>query len=334
MAAYPNPYYNQTFFGFIGTFLQRVLELFTGHLPFAELASDEIQVFVLGSIATSAALLGCLLILRRMAMLANAISHTLLIGVVIAYLIEKGSTSPQELLHEGGFSIQTMILASLLTGVLTAFLTHFLTRVTQLQEDASIGLVFTSLFALGIILVTLLTRDAHIGTEAVMGNVDALHPHDLWYSLILLGINTGLFFLFFKQFLITTFDPSLARALGFSTFFFDVLLMLQTSGTVVGGFRAVGVIMVLAFMTGPPLIARMWTHRLKTLLSFAVGLGALSSLIGVALSRHLLTVYGTPFSTGSLVICVILGFFLVSAAAVPERGLIAQLRKKPALLHK
>jgi manganese/zinc/iron transport system permease protein len=205
-----------------------------------------------------------------------------------------------------------MLVASILTGLFTAFLTEFLTKTARLQEDASTGIVFTSLFALGIVLLTLLTRNVHIGIEVVMGNVDGLQREDLKLVFLILGMNLLLFFLFFKEFKITTFDSALARSFGLSTVFFNYLLMTQVSATVISAFRAVGVLMVLSFITGPALTARLLTHDLKRMLLLAVLLGCLASLLGVAISRHLLSVYGIALSTGGLVVCAISLLFLAA----------------------
>ncbi len=175
-----------------------------------------------------------------------------------------------------------------------------LTKTARLQEDASIGIVFTTLFALGITIVTVASRNAHIGVEVVMGNVDALQPQDCITALVILLGNIILIGLFYKEFVITTFDSGLARALGFSVGFFNYLLMVQVSGTVIGAFRAVGVLMVLAFITGPTLIARMLTDELRKVLLYSVMIGVLVSIIGVALSRHLVSVYELPLSTPEL----------------------------------
>lgn len=312
-APFFNPYHNLTFPSFVVQFFYRLGALLTGQLPFNQLASDEIQILVLGAIAASSAMVGTFLVLRRMTMLANALAHTILIGIVLAYLF----TISTDHEHQGGqvsafIPMQTLLAASLLMGFVTSFLTEFLTKTIRLQADASTGLVFTSLFALGIILATVLTRSSHIGTEAVMGNVDALHIEDVkWSFLILLG-NTFLFLLFFKEFKITTFDAGLAYALGFSTVFFNYLLMAQVSATTIGAFRAVGVFLVLAFITGPVLTARLLTHRLKTLFCLAIGLGGLASFMGVALTRHILTVFGVALSTSGMVVCLITFFYILA----------------------
>lgn len=306
-----NPYHDQTFWGFLFLFLKRMAALATGQLSLQQLASDEIQVLVLMGVAISSALVGTFLVLRRMTMLANSLSHTILMGIVLAYFLTT-TRHPEEHHAPGSIApMQAMLLASLAMGFLTAFLTEFLTKTAKLQEDASTGLVFTSLFALGVILVTLLTRDAHIGIEAVMGNADALQRNDLFWIYVIVAMNVVLFFLFFKEYKLTTFDAGLAAAMGFSPFFFNYLLMAQVSATTITSFRAVGVLLVLAFITGPPLAARLLTHRLKAMLGWAVVLGSLSAFVGVAATRHILTVYGVALSTSGVVVTAILVIYLI-----------------------
>lgn len=317
--AYYNPYSGETFLGFILQLFSRLFSFITGHLPLDSLASDEIQILVLIGVSASSALVGSFLVLRKMTMLANSISHTILIGIVIAFLWSAHSSTEA---HEHSYetlNVPVLLAAALIMGLVTTFLTELLTKAARLQEDASTGLVFTSLFAAGIISLTLLTRNAHIGTEAVMGSVDALQLSDCKLVYTVLGINILLFFLFFKEFKITTFDPSLSRALGITPAFFNYLLMAQVSATAIGAFRAVGVLMVLAFITGPPLTARLLTHDLKKMLFIAIAIGAISSISGVALSRHLLTAYGISISTAGITVCVIFGLYV--AAAVVNLGL-------------
>jgi len=305
-----NPYSGNTFIEFFITMMIRLYAFITGNLSFENLASDEIQMIVLIGVSASSAMVGTFLILRRMTMLANSLSHTILLGIVIAFLFTKDSVLPNEAGYAEPINIQAMMLASLCMGIVTTFLTEFLTKTVRLQEDASTGLVFTTLFALGIILVTLLTRNAHIGTEVVMGNVDALHLDDCKLIFIILLVNTALFFLFFKEFKITTFDSGLSRALGISTVFYNYLLMVQVSLTTIGAFRAVGVLMVLSFITGPALIARFLTDHLGKMLLLSVLIGSLASLLGVAISRHILSVYGIALSTSGIVVSTISGLFI------------------------
>lgn len=330
---YANPYSSKTFFSFIAEFLFRLWAFFTGSIGISDLASDEIQIIVLVGVTVSSALVGTFLVLRKMTMLANSLSHTILLGIVIAYLLTSGSllTHGQPGEHSGGINIQAMLIASLAMGFVTTFLTEALTKYARLQEDASTGLVFTSLFALGIILVTVLTRSAHVGTEVVMGNVDALQLSDCSLVYIVLGINVILFTLFFKEFKITTFDSNLAASMGFSVVFFNYLLMAQVSITAISAFRAVGVLMVLALITGPPLTALLLSHDLKRVLLIAVSIGCFAAFVGVALSRHILTVYGIALSTTGIVVCVIAAIYAFVCIGYFYRREIYQMKINSAL---
>lgn len=307
-----NPYWGSDFFDFFGVLFSR---LFGG--ASTGIVSDEIQMLVLIGVALSSSLLGAFLVLKKMTMLANSLSHTLLLGIVLTFIglsfFGMESTS---------LTLPILLLASLITGLITTFLTQLLTHVLKLQEDASIGLVFTTLFALGITLVTLFTRNSHIGTEIVMGNVDALHVDDLKLVFSVAAGNLALILLFFKEFRITSFDGALASSLGIRTNLFHYLLMVQVAATAIGAFRAVGVLLVLAFLVGPPLIARLLTDRLRTLLILSSCIGVACSIIGVALSRHFLSVEQMPLSTAGLVVTVIVITYLLTLLLAPKRGLL------------
>ncbi len=314
-----NPYFNTDFFSFFGVLFLRLWGFVTGQIGIEQMVADEVQMAVLASVALSSALIGTWLVLRRMTMLANALSHTILLGIVLAFILTTAMQPEGTIRHFGHLNLEAMLFAAVVTGLATTFLTQFLTTKLRLQQDASVGLVFTSLFALGIVLVTLFTRNSHVSNEAIMGNVDALSREDLQLVLVILALNCVVVGLFYKEFKLTTFDPQLAQAMGVSATLFNYLLMLQVSITSIGAFRAVGVIMVLALITGPPLTARLLTHRLSSCLWLSMALGVAASVIGVALSRHLLSVYGTPLSTAGLVVCVIAAFFVL---AVSRRAIL------------
>lgn len=330
--SYFNPYSGQNFWGFFAQLFSRFFSFFTGSISVSQLTTDEVQVLVLTGVAVSSALVGTFLVLRKMTMLANSLSHTILVGIVIAFLwtYGVGNNLPP---HTEQVSIHVLLIASLIMGLITAFLTELLTKGARLQEDASTGIVFTSLFAIGVIAVTLLTRNAHIGIEAVMGNVDALQLSDCKLVYLVLAINILIFTLFFKEYKITTFDPGLSRSFGIAPAFFSYLLMTQVSSTAIGAFRAVGVLMVLAFITGPALTARLLTKTLKGMLILSVSIGVIASFVGVALSRHILTVYGISLSTSGVVVCVIVLFYLVAAIYSNKHLLLRNLGLKPNILQ-
>jgi manganese/zinc/iron transport system permease protein len=299
-----NPYSNQDFFGFFFVLFRRLPELLTGQIGRQELASDEVQMFVLACLGISSALCGTFLVLKKMAMMANSISHTILLGIVPAFLLGSGE-------H---FDLFTLVSASLIAALLTALFTQALYSFTRLQIDASLGIVFTSLFALGIVLATLLTRNAHIGAETVMGNVDALHPDDMQGAFAILLFNLSMIILFFRYWQITTFDSSYATLLGIPANRFNYLLLFLASLTLVGSFRAVGVLMVLTLITAPALMARLFSSSLKQMLLLSTAFALTISLAGVALSRHFLSVYDTALSTGGLIVTMFGTIYLILIA--------------------
>ena len=300
-----NPYAGNSFGEFFLTLGRRLFKGLTGQLALSDLASDEIQILVLLFIALSSALVGTFLVLRRMTMLANSLSHTILLGIVIAFLIGRSQLGLQVM------DLKTLLIASLSTGILTTLLTQVLYKGLHLQEDASIGLTFTTLFALGILLVTVCTQSAHLGVEAIMGNVDALHFHDLKLAFFLFIFNLILVFLLFKPLTVSTFDATLGRNFGIPLGCLNYLLMIQSAATAIGAFRAVGVFLFLALLVAPVLTARFFTHDLKWLITLAAIIGAFTSLFAVAFSRHLLSVYQISLSTSGLVTVMLGVFFLV-----------------------
>lgn len=302
------PYWDCNFFTFFVVLARRIFSFFGG--DFHQIASDEVQLAVLSAVAISSGIISPFLVLKRMAMLANSLSHTILLGIAVSALSAKYLWSGQ------WFDVSTLLMGALLAAALTAFCTETLIRWFRLPEDASIGLVFTGLFALGITFVNVYLRDAHLGVEAVMGNVDALQLSDIWLPALFIGINGLAVTLFFKQLQVISFDQQLAKTLGFNVGFFRYVFLFLIAATCIGAFRSVGVILVLAFLTGPYLTARLLCDRLSHLLIWTPALGLLASLVGVAFSRHLFNVHGWALSTGGIVSMSIGVFYLIARAVV------------------
>lgn len=214
-----------------------------------ELASDELQLLVIGLIAITSSLMGTFLVLRKMTMLANALSHTILPGIVLAYLAYHFLAAPQEGIDFSHLLPSDMVLvgAGLVSGLITTFLAQSIITHLKIAEDASIGMVFTLLFAIGIIMVTSLTKSTHVGAELLMGNADALHLDDLKLIFWIFVANATCLFLFWRPYFFTTFDPLYAKMCGLSTTCISYLLMAQVATTAIGAFRAVGVLLFLAF---------------------------------------------------------------------------------------
>jgi manganese/zinc/iron transport system permease protein len=311
-----SPYSGVSFLQFFLTFLHRLPAIVQALWSGDVLYTDEIQLLVLIPMGISCGMLGALLVLRRMTMLANSLSHTILLGIVAAFLLSRASIAG-ELLEQGPLPLGSLMTASAVTAVMTTFLTESFTKWFRLSEEASTGLVFTALFAAAIVFVTLFTRNAHIGIEVVMGNADGLGRSDIPLGLWVLAANLLLLIPLYRALLITTFDPGFSRLVGFRSGLVSYILMAQVGLSVVAGFRAVGVLMILAFLVGPALTMRPWVHSLRGLiLASGIG-GGLVGLLAVATARGVLSSLRLPLSTGALaVVWVSLGV-VCSLAAVP-----------------
>jgi manganese/zinc/iron transport system permease protein len=223
-------------------------------------------------VAVSCSLLGCYLVLRKMAMVGDAISHSVLPGIVIAFLLTGGSREPF-----------VMLLGAGALGLITTLLIEFFHRKGKLQTDASIGVSFTSLFALGVILVSLKAGNIDLDQECVLYGDIAYVPFDpelLWMmggvlALVLVFILTG-----YKELFLTSFDPSYASSAGIPASAWHYALMGMVSIVTVACFEAVGAILVVAFLITPPATAYLLTDNFKRMLWLASILGISASFFG------------------------------------------------------
>ena len=310
-----NPYSGANFFQFIETFFKRLFQS-------SPLMQDEIQVYTLCCIAISSALVGTFLVLRRMCMLANSLSHTILTGIAIAFVLHHyfGMRAAGELFVSFMPSESITLIASISMACITVFLTDFLIEKVQVKDDAATGIVFSLLFAIGIIVITLLSRNAHIGAELVMGNADLLTLQDLIVSLQMAVINLCITIVCFRPLFYSSFDPVFAQVIGIKPALFRYLLMLELVLTAIAAFRAVGVLMVVAFFVVPPLVARRLTARLTTVVVLSCVIAVVSSFVSVALSRHLLSEWGIAVSTSAL--CVVLLALLLVASLLSKKSIL------------
>ncbi|HEY4255126.1 MAG TPA: metal ABC transporter permease, partial [Chlamydiales bacterium] len=292
-----NPYSGVGFFEFFGVLFSRIGSFLMGRGE--ALVSDEVQLGTLICSAVACGFIGPFVVLKKVSMFANSLSHTTLLGVVIAFLLVSkwwGSSWADP---------STLLLGALLAALATAGLSEVLGRVFRLSTDASIGLVFSSLFALGIVLVTLFLRNVHLGVEAVMGNADALQFSDLVLAAILMLFNGVLVLCFYRPLSLLAFDESFARTLGFSMPLWRLFFFFLTSLTCITAFRSVGVLVVLALLIGPYLTARFISHQLSKLLFWTPLIGVFCCLIAVAASRSSLSYFSLPLSTGGILTAVI-----------------------------
>lgn len=312
-------YWGKTFFQFIPLFFSRLLSFFQGGMQ-----PDETQIVALVLISIMCSLLGVFLFVRKMAMVANAISHTVLVGIILAAICGHLFYGTQITLMEGGINPIILLGAGLITSFLTMALIEFLTNTNRVSKDMSIGLVFSFLFALGVILATIFTRNAHIGTEVIVGNIDLMTSSDLSIVAYLTLFVSAAIGLFYRPLLISSFDGQFATLSGISKRAITYLIVLLTSLTIIVAMRAVGIILILAFLIVPPLTARLFFSSMKSIIIASASIGATTSFLAVAISRHLLSVQGIAISTSGLVVAILFAFWVMGAFFAPMQGVFAK----------
>lgn len=283
--------------------------------------SPTLAILLVGStVAASCALVGSFLVLRRMALLGDAISHAVLPGIVLAFLFT------------GDRSALPMVLGAGALGVLTVALVELFNRSRRLKEDAAIGVVFPALFSIGVILISRYTASVDLDLDCVLYGEIAYAPWDLlfwggaslgpkalWVNGGTLLLNLLLVGLLFKELKVTTFDPELAQSLGFSPVLLHYVLMSAVSVTVVGAFESVGAILVVAMLVVPPATAYLLTDRLGVMLGLGVALGVVSAIGGYFLARWWdASIAGAMAAVSGLL-------FVVAVAASPRHGLASRL---------
>ncbi len=288
------------------------------------MSSAQIEIQLIAClVAIACAIPGTFLVLRKMAMISDAISHSILPGIVIGFFLTEDLNSPW------------LILLAALTGILTVVLVEFIQKTGLVKEDTAIGLVFPALFSIGVILIAKNANDVHLDVDAVLlgelafapfdrfifNDID-LGPKSLWVIATILAITLTLLIAFFKELKLSTFDKSLAATLGFSPVVMHYGLMSAASVTTVGAFDAVGAILVVALMVAPPAIAYLLTNDLKKMILIACFFGAISALLGYWLA-HILD----ASIAGSMTTVLGVLFLLVYLFA-PSKGLISVLYRQ------
>ncbi|KPU43871.1 manganese transport system membrane protein MntB [Oxobacter pfennigii] len=282
----------------------------------------EIQVIAV-IVAVACALPGVFLVLRRMSMMSDSITHTILLGIVLAFFMVHDLSSP------------LLILGAAVIGVITVWLTEMLGRTRLLAEDAAMGIVFPLLFSIAIILITRYAGAVHLDTDSVLLGELAFAPFDrmviagvdigakaIYTTGSLLLLNLAVIIIFFKELKVATFDPMLAAVLGFAPAFVHYGLMTLVSLTTVGAFQAVGSILVVAFMIGPPVTAYLLTDDLKRMLILSGLIGAVNGILGYQAAA----LFDVSIA-GSMAVMTGMVFLLVFVFA-PGRGFISALRRR------
>ena len=285
-----NPYKNADFFSFFITLGKRFGAFVANPFGF-ELASDEIQLLVLLLGSISCAIVGSFLFVKKMTMMANALSHTVLLGIVLFGIITHFAY-PFHLWH--------MVLAATLSAFLTVLATFLGVRIFRMEAESSIAFHFIALYGLAIYLISVLMPSSHLGIESIMGNLDAVSQKDLNELSLLALLNLLLYGLFSSRFIAVAFDRSFAAATRIPCNVYDVILLLMASLTSIFLFKSLGVFLFLSILVTPILFSRLACKSFGKIVLLSMSFSALVSLISIALSRHAISVWQLSFSTGAL----------------------------------
>lgn len=286
--------------------------------------APQIEIQLIASlVAVACAIPGVFLVLRKMALISDAISHSILLGIVLGFFITQDLSSPLLIIMAG------------LIGVVTVILVEAIQNTKLVKEDTAIGLVFPALFSIGIILIAQNAGDVHLDLDAVLlgelafapfnrlywGEMD-LGPKALWVTGTILLITLALLITFFKELKVSTFDPGLAAALGISPVVMHYALMSISSITIVGAFDAVGAVLVVALIIVPAATAYLLTTELKKMLWLSIFFGLFSALSGYWTAHALdASIAGSMAS--------MLGFiFLIVYLFAPGKGYFANSYKE------
>lgn len=273
--------------------------------------------------AVAAAIPGNFLVLRRMSLLGDAISHAVLPGLAAAFLIS------------GSRNSWPMFVGAVLAGILTAFLTEWIRRVGRVDQGASMGVVFTSLFALGLVMIVQAADAVDLDPGCVLYGALELTPLDtvsvaglkIPQAVLTLGsvllLNAVCVIIFWKELTIAAFDPQLADTMGISSRLMHYLLMILVAITAVASFESVGNILVVAMFVAPPATAFLLTRRLPIMILISIGVAIVSAVGGHLSAITLPSVWGYQSTSTAGMMAVMSGVCLMFAVLLePEQGLL------------
>jgi manganese/iron transport system permease protein len=245
------------------------------------------------------AVIGSYVVLRGMAYLGDALAHAILPGVAIAYLMGTN-----------------LLVGALAAAVIVALLIAAFTRQGTIREDTAIGILFAAALSLGVAIISSIRTYAMDLSHILFGNMLGVSVEDLWMVAILALVVITAIVIFYRPFLVVSFDPTLAATLRWPGEFFRVLLLLLLALTVVISLQTVGIALVAAMLVTPAATAHLLTRRLPTMMTLAALLGATSSIIGLYVS------YYANIASGAAVVLVATGFFLLAFVFAPGRGVV------------
>lgn len=260
-------------------------------------------------------LLGCFIVLRNMAMIGDALSHAILPGIVVAFILV-------------GYSSLAFFIGSVAAGLLSAFLITWLQQKMQVKNDAAIGIIFTFMFSLGIIGISWLSgkEGVHLDLkDFLFGNLLSVSTEDLILTVFLFLVVCTTLFLYYRGLFVTTFQPVLSGTLGINARFIHYLLMLLLSLVVVASLRSVGVILVVAMLITPASAALLLANRLPLVLAWSALLGSFSAVCGLVLS------IAADFPVGPSMAVMTTLFYALIAMFAPKKGFLPKFRARRTL---
>ena len=264
------------------------------------------------AVALVSGVVGCLVVLRRMAFLGDALSHAMIAGVAGGYLAMK-------LLFGIEAHAPSMLLGSLLAAVLTVALIGLVSRVSRIKEDTAIAIMYTGVFALGVVVVSIFRQYIHIDLmHFIMGDILGVADSDLWASVLVCATVLSVLVLFFRHFQLATFDPVMAASTGLPVLLLDYALTSCVSLVVVSAVSMVGVILVVGLLITPAATAYLLSDRLDRMMGLAAVFGVTSVIGGLYLCVWLDSAGG-----GAVMLFCTLQFLVVLVVA-PRYGLLAR----------
>lgn len=243
-----------------------------------------------------AGVIGSFIILRGMALMGDAISHAILPGVAISYML--------------GINF---FYGAVISGVLASIGIGFVNQNSKVKSDTAIGIVFSAFFALGIILL-MKAQTAVDLTQILFGNVLTVRTSEMWLTLAVAIFVLACIYIFYKEFLITSFDETMAKAYGLNTKLIHYFLMVLLTLVTVVSLQTVGVILVVSMLITPAATAYLLTDKLPQMMGISALIGALSSLIGLYFS------FEYNLSSGGVIVLVATAFFVLAFLFAPKHG--------------
>ena len=263
-------------------------------------------------VAIVAGVVGCLVVLRRMAFLGDALSHAMIAGVAGGYLVMK-------LLFGAEAHAPGMLLGSLIAAIATVALISFVSRISRVKEDTAIGIMYTGIFALGVVAVSIFRHYIHIDLmHFIMGDILGVADSDLWVSAFVAAAVLTILILFFRHFQLATFDPVMAASIGLPVLLIDYVLTTCVSLVVVSAVSMMGVILVVGLLITPAATAYLLCDRLDRMMFLAALFGVTSVVGGLYLCVWLDSAGG-----GAIMLFCTLQFLVVLTVA-PKYGLFAR----------